>query len=79
MVPTAHCSLKAAFLKTAPTVGTVGRTYIPRTGEAVRSLPDPGHRSASGHIVSILPPPTITNLKVRIRTKETFGNRSKEL
>lgn len=28
-----HCSFKAAFEKPAPTVGVVGRMYIPRTGE----------------------------------------------
>lgn len=27
-----HCSLKAVTLKTAPTVGTVGGTYILRKG-----------------------------------------------
>lgn len=38
MVSPAHCSLKAASLKTAPTMGTVDRTYLPRTGKVVRSL-----------------------------------------
>ena len=38
MISTPPCSLEAVFLKTAPTVGTVGRTYIPKTGERVRYL-----------------------------------------
>ena len=33
-----HCSLGAVFLLMAPTVGKVGRTYIPRTGDTVRNL-----------------------------------------
>ena len=33
MVSTTHYYLKAASLKMAPTVGTVGRAYIIRTGE----------------------------------------------
>lgn len=32
MVLTAHCSVKAASMKTVPTVGTVGKLYIPMTG-----------------------------------------------
>lgn len=32
MVLTAHCSLKAASMKTVPTVGTVGKLYILMTG-----------------------------------------------
>lgn len=35
---TTHCSLTAASLKMAPTVGTVNGTYIPRTEEGLRSL-----------------------------------------
>ena len=42
MVSTTHCSLKAVSLKTAPTVGIVGRTYIARSWEEVRSLRLPG-------------------------------------
>ena len=38
IVPTAHCFLKAAGLKRAPTVAMVGRLYIPRTGEGAKSL-----------------------------------------
>lgn len=37
-VSTAYYSLKAMTLKTAPGVGTMGRTSIPRTGEQERSL-----------------------------------------
>jgi len=45
MVSTTQCSFKAVSLKMASTVGTVGKTYIPRTGgEGVRNLwPDPAH------------------------------------
>lgn len=43
--------LQGYVLGTFPTVGTVGRTYIPRTSEEVRSprLPAPG--STSGHVL----------------------------
>lgn len=36
VVSKTHCSLKAAFLKVAHTVGMVGRAYNPRTGERIR-------------------------------------------
>ena len=42
MVSTTHCSLKAVSLEPVPTVETMGRRYISRTGEGVRSLPLPG-------------------------------------
>jgi len=38
MVSTTLHSLKAVSLKVAPTVGTVERVYMPRTGEGARSL-----------------------------------------
>ena len=41
MVSTTHCSLKAVSLKMASTVGTVGGTHIPRTGEGMRRLQMP--------------------------------------
>lgn len=42
MVSTAHYSLKIAPLKMVPTVGTVGRTYIPKTGEGGGASDFPG-------------------------------------
>lgn len=41
MVSTTHCSLRGASLQMAPSVGTVRRTYIPRTGEGRGSLQRP--------------------------------------
>ena len=38
MVSTTLHSLKAVSLKVAPTVGTVDRMYIPRTGEGAINL-----------------------------------------
>lgn len=51
MVFTTHCSLKAMSLKMAPTMGTMGRVYVPRTEEWVKNLPLP--RSSSGQQVTI--------------------------
>ena len=42
MVSMTPYSLKATSLKMVPTVGTVGRAYIPRVEVGVRSLPLPG-------------------------------------
>lgn len=54
MVSTTHCSLKAPSPKLAPSVGTVGRMSIPRTGEEVRCLRLSGsmdvHRLTGGHV-----------------------------
>lgn len=49
------CSLKAASLKTLPPVGTVGRVYIPRTGEGRGASNCPGSvlGSTCGHILSM--------------------------
>ena len=46
MVLTIHCSLNPLPLKTALTVGTVSKAYIPRTRERVRSLQLPGFHLA---------------------------------
>ena len=45
-----HC-----VLEMASTVGTVGKAYIPRRGEKVRSfqLPGSAHSSTRGHILSM--------------------------
>lgn len=59
------CSLKAVSLETASTVGTVGRMYIPRTGEGkgASSWLGPVHRSTSGHMLSTPLPPTTVRMK----------------
>ena len=46
---------QGCVLETAPTVGTVGRTYIPRAGEGngASDCPGPAHRATSGHILSM--------------------------
>lgn len=51
MVLTTHCSFKAMSLKMAPTAGTMGRMYVPRTEEWVKNLPLP--RFSSGQLVTI--------------------------
>lgn len=52
---TAHYSLEAASFEKAPTVGTVSRTYIPRTGMGVRSLqlPESSSRVTGAHNLSM--------------------------
>ena len=49
------CSLKAASVKTVPPVGTVGRVYIPGTGEGRGASNCPGSvlGSTCGHILSM--------------------------
>lgn len=51
MVSVPLCSLKATSLKTAPTVGPVGRRHIQAqgTGEGLPTAPGPAHRSTGGH------------------------------
>ena len=51
MVLTTHCSFKAMSLKMAPTAGTMGRMYVPRTEEWVKNLPLP--RFSLGQLVTI--------------------------
>ena len=51
MVLTTHCSFKAMSLKMAPTAGTMGRMYVPRTEEWVKNFPLP--RFSSGQLVTI--------------------------
>lgn len=54
-VPPTHCSPKTMSLKIAPTVGTLGRTYIPRTEEGwgASIWLDPILGSTSGNILLI--------------------------
>ena len=71
VVSTTHCSLKAASLKMGPTVGTVGRVYLPRAGEgrgasdclgsacgssSVTSSPQSPLTWRNGEICKVVPP-----------------------
>lgn len=53
MVPAPRCSLKAAFLKTASNVGTMGRWHIPKQGRGcgASGCAGPAHRSTCGSIL----------------------------
>lgn len=56
MTLTTHCSLKAASLNTAATVGTVGTVYLPNPGKLVgssSSCPDLVWGSTRGHGLSM--------------------------
>lgn len=60
MVSTTHYSLKAVSLKKAPTMGTVGRMYIPRTGADEDSPTAQGQLSGQPSVIfSQRPPPTL--------------------
>lgn len=52
---TTHGILKAASLNPVPTVGMMGKPYIPKTGEGegASTCPDPAQGSTSDHILSM--------------------------
>lgn len=55
MVSITHCSLKAMSFSNSFYLEMMGKTYIPRTGEGVRSLGLSGsslYSSTSNHILS---------------------------
>ena len=58
MVSERYYFLKVVSLKLVPTVGMVGRTYIPRRGERVGAFSCLGlaHGSSGGHILLVISP-----------------------
>lgn len=70
MVSTAHCSLKDVFLKTALSVGTVGKKVPIKDRGGVRSFQIP--RSASSHILLIKSFKSISSPNLQV-TPPKFG------